>query len=178
MTELSPDEIRRLHAALEAMGSGGVADRSGGDHGIGERLFDDRALVAAATTAVQLGRFDDALALARAALVSDPESARAWSLAGRALLGKGEDAEARRALETSISLDDKDLATALLAAESQVKTGAPSAARALLTYVILHEQGAPELRAKAQTLLDQLDQNDQNDQNDPNDPNDPGAAPR
>lgn len=194
MTELSLDEIRRLHAALAATGASGVAAPSGTEQGeqhiFDEHPLDDRVLVAAAATAAELGRHDDALALARAALVANPTSARAWSLAGRALLGKGEDLEARRALETAVSLDDKDLATALLAAGTQVRTGALSAARALASYVILHEQGAPDLRAAAQALLDELDrldpreQPEQSDQPDePDQPEQPdagasGAGPR
>lgn len=144
---LSPDEIRRLHEALEAL----LPDEQKGGVGL-----DARALVAAATTALQLSRFDDALALARAALVADPRSARAWSNAGAALEAKGQIADARRAYETAVSLDDRDLATALACARLQKSTGASSSARALLTYVLLKETGAPELRAQAQALLDEL----------------------
>lgn len=146
VSDLSPDEIRRLHEALAASRSAPGARP--------EQALDARALVAAATTAMQLGRHDDALALARAALVADPKSARAWSLAGTALEKKGLLDDARRALETASSLDDKDLATMMTAAEVQVRCGAVSSGRALATYVILHEKGAPELRARAQALLD------------------------
>lgn len=115
--------------------------------------MDARALVTAAAAAAQLARWDDVLALARAAIAVDAGSARAWSLAGTALEQLGDLAQARSALERAVSLDDKDLATALAAARVQAKTGARSAARALASYVLLHENNAPALRSEAQALV-------------------------
>lgn len=140
---LSPDDVQRLHEALGALQSTS-----------GDAAIDARALVAAGATALELGRWDDVLALARAALVIDPQSARAWSLAGGALAQQGKLHEARAAFESAVSFDDRDLAAAISAAELQVKTGNASGGRALANYVLLREQGAPAIRARAQALLE------------------------
>jgi tetratricopeptide (TPR) repeat protein len=121
-------------------------------------MADARSLVAAAATAAQTASWDDALALARAALAVDPLHPRAWGLVGTALEAQGKHGEARTALEKAVSLDDRDLATAVACARVQAKTGAVTAARALLTYVLLRESGAPALRAEAYTLLHALDE--------------------
>ncbi len=139
-TPLPPDEAERLKQAIDADDAEGAA-----------------ALGAAARVALHEGRFEDALALARAVAVADPDAARAWVLVARAAEGLGRLEDARRALETAVSLDDKDLETAVHAAELQAKTGAPGAARALATYVVLHERGAPELAARAQAVIDALE---------------------
>jgi tetratricopeptide (TPR) repeat protein len=123
-------------------------------------MADARSLVAAATTAAQTAQWDDVLALARAAIAVDAKSPRAWALVGAALEAQGNHAEARPALERAVSLDDKDLATAVACARVQAKTGAVTAARALLTYVLLRESGAPALRAEAYALLHALDESE------------------
>jgi tetratricopeptide (TPR) repeat protein len=119
-----------------------------------------RSLVAAATTAAQMAKWDDVLALARAAIAVEADSPRAWALVGAALEAKGSLSEARPALERAVSLDDKDLATAVACARVQAMTGAVTAARALLTYVLLRESGAPALRAEADTLLHSIDESE------------------
>ena len=123
-------------------------------------MADARSLVAAATTAAQTAQWDDALALARAAIAVDAASPRAWALVGAALEAQGKLTDARRALERAVSLDDRDLATAVACARVQAKTGAVTAARALLTYVLLRETGAPALRAEAYTLLHAIDESE------------------
>ena len=120
--------------------------------------MDARALVTAAAAAAHTARWDDVLVLARAAIAVDARSARAWSLAGLALEQLGDLAQARVSLERAVSLDDRDLPTALAAARVQAKTGARSAARALANYVLLHEDNAPALRTEAQALMRALDE--------------------
>lgn len=117
-----------------------------------------RALVSAASAAAQRASWDDALSLARAAIAIDEKSPRAWSLVGAALEAKQHLTESRQAYERAVSLDDKDLATALACARVQARTGAVTAARALVTYVLLRENGAPTLRAEAYALLRTLDE--------------------
>jgi tetratricopeptide (TPR) repeat protein len=141
--DLQPGEIEHLHAALVKL------------HG--EKPQDARTLVAAAATAVRTHQWDDAIALARTALISDPRSARAWAIVGASLEGKGQWDAAIEAYESALSLDDKDLATALATAELHARVGSVSAARALTNFVILRETGAPLLRARARKLLMQLE---------------------
>ncbi|MBI1946411.1 MAG: tetratricopeptide repeat protein [Deltaproteobacteria bacterium] len=118
--------------------------------------MDARALVAAAASAAQALQWDDAVALAKAALAIDAGSPRAWSLLGLAHEAKGDLAEARTALERAVSLDDLDLATSLACARVQAKLGAVGPARALASYVLLKEQNAPALRSEAQALAKSL----------------------
>lgn len=123
-------------------------------------MADARSLVAAAATAAQKQSWDDVLALARAATAIDVHSPRAFALIGAALEAKAQLAEARTALERAVSLDDRDLSTAVACARVQAKTGAITAARALLTYVLLRETGAPALRSEASALLQSLDESE------------------
>lgn len=118
--------------------------------------LDARALVAAAASAAQAGQWDDVLSLVHAALAVDQGSPRAWALAGMAHEAKGDLSKARDALERAVSLDDRDLSTALACARVQARTGATDAARALAGYVLLQEQNAPALRAEAQALVGAL----------------------
>lgn len=134
------DEVERLHAQLPP-----------GDH-----VIDAGALVASAATALGAARWDEALALARAALVADPKRARAWAVAGQALAKKELYAEARVACEEGLALDDRDLQLVLLTAQLQARTGAADQARALCSYLVLKSTSA-ELRAAAERLRRQLD---------------------
>ena len=118
--------------------------------------MDARALVAAAASAAQASQWDDAAALAKAALAVDASSPRAWSLLGLAHEAKGALLEARAALERAVSLDDMDLATSLACARVQAKLGAVGPARALASYVLLKEHNAPALRSEAQALVKAL----------------------
>ncbi len=138
-----PDEVSRLHAALARLPESAAADGSA------------PAFVAAARSALLLGRPDDAVVLGRAALAVDPDDARAWATVGDALWAQGRAADARTALEEAVARDDKDLVAAVACARAQAATGAPSAARAMLTFVLTRTR-APELRAAATTLLDAL----------------------
>jgi tetratricopeptide (TPR) repeat protein len=138
-----PDEMHRLHEALARLPEATVADGSA------------PAFVAAARSALVLGRPDDAIILGRAALAVDPDDARAWAIVGDALWAQGRAADARTALEEAIARDDKDLVAAVACARAQAATGAPSAARALLTFVLTRTR-APDLRAAASALLDTL----------------------
>lgn len=145
-TQISPEEVERLHAVMGAQGQA-----------------DAPALVAAASTAARLSRWSDVVHLAQAALVLDPHNARAWGLVGQAAEAAGRFPDARRAFETAVGLDDRDMGLALAAARAQANTGAVSPARALLTYVLLRSS-SQTLRSEAQKLLDTL-------------PSDPGAGP-
>jgi thioredoxin-like negative regulator of GroEL len=138
-----PDDIARLHAALAGLPESASADGSA------------PAFVAAARSALLLARLDDAVTLGRAALALDPEDARAWAVVGDALWAKGRAADARVALEEAVARDDKDLVAAVACARAQAATGAPSSARALLTFVLTRTR-TPELRATALALLDTL----------------------
>lgn len=118
--------------------------------------LDARSLIAAAASAAQSEQWDDVLSLVQAALAVDAGSPRAWALAGLAHEAKGNLPQARQALERAVSMDDRDLSTALACARVQAQTGATDAARALAGYVLLHEQNAPALRAEAQALVGSL----------------------
>ena len=69
----------------------------------------------------------------------------AWSL--------GDINAARNAWEEALSLDDKDLGTAVSCARAQLMTGAVSSARALLTFVLTRTT-SDDLRQTALALLD------------------------
>jgi predicted Zn-dependent protease len=139
-----PDDVARLHAALGRLPeAAAVEDGSAA------------AFVAAARTALTIGRADDAVVLGRAALALEPESARAWSVVGDALWTLGRAVDARAALEEAVANDDKDLSAAVACARAQAATGATTAARALLTFVLTRTH-SPELRANAVALLDAL----------------------
>lgn len=140
---LTDDESQRLTTVLRSLD-------------LDPHALESAALSAASSTALALGRHDDALALARAAVVGDPRAARAWSLVGAALEATGDVAGARRAYETAVSRDERDLAVALKTAELQARTGSPSAARALVTYVLLRESD-DDIRDRARTLLAALE---------------------
>lgn len=111
-----------------------------------------RSFVAAARSALALGFADDAVVLGRAALTLDPANARAWAVVGDALWSLGRAGDARVALEEAVGLDDKDLTSAVACARAQAATGAPTAARALLTFVLTRTH-SPELRATALAVL-------------------------
>lgn len=123
-------------------------------------MNDARALVAAAASAAQSLQWDDAEALAQAAIAVDASSPRAWALAGLAHEAKGQLTQARAALERAVSLDDLDLATSLACARVQARLGAVGPARALASYVLLKEHNAPALRAEAQALVKSLAENE------------------
>lgn len=139
-----PDEVARLHVALATAVSSSsieVPDRG-----------DARSFVAAARSALELGRPDDAVALARAALVIAPSHAPAWVVVGDACWARNDVVGARDAWSEALSLDDKDHATAVACARAQLMTGNDNAARALLTFVVTRT-GSDTLRDAAKTLL-------------------------
>jgi Flp pilus assembly protein TadD len=140
----TPDEIARLHAAVARLPESSAVDEGSA-----------RSFAAAARTALGLGFGDDAIVLARAALALAPDDARAWSVLGEALWGEGRAAEARVALEEALGLDDKDLTVAVACARAQAATGAVTAARALLTFVLTRTHSA-DLRGSAVALLETL----------------------
>ena len=137
-------EIERLHALLQSLPEAAAVEPGSA-----------RAFVAAARSALQLGRADDAVALGRAALTLEPQNARAWAVVGDALFTLGQMPAARAAYESSLSLDDKDLATAVSCARAQLRDGAPDAARALLSFVLLKSHSA-EITKVAAELLEAL----------------------
>ncbi|MDP2342197.1 MAG: tetratricopeptide repeat protein [Deltaproteobacteria bacterium] len=139
-----PAEIARLHALLESLPESAAVEPGTA-----------RAFAAAARSAMQLGRPDDAVALGRAALTLEPNNARAWAVVGDALWSLGQVHDARTAYETAISLDDKDLATAVSCARAQQRDGAPDAARALLSFVLVRSR-SEEITKLASELLEAL----------------------
>ena len=116
-------------------------------------LAEPRPFVAAARSALDLARADDATALARAALALSPTNASAWVVLGDAAWSLGDINAARNAWEEALSLDDKDLGTAVSCARAQLMTGAVSSARALLTFVLTRTT-SDDLRQTALALLD------------------------
>lgn len=139
-----PDDVQHLHEALGRLPEAAVVEDGSA-----------AAFVAAARTALSLGRPDDAVDLGRAALALAPDDARAWSVVGDALWMQGRAAEAREALEEAVAHDDKDLTVAVACARAQAATGAATAARALLTFVLTRTH-SPDLRESAVALLDAL----------------------
>jgi predicted TPR repeat methyltransferase len=135
------DDAVHLHAAVVA---GGVVDA------------DPQAFVAAARSALELDRADAAIVLARAALGLAPSSASAWTVLGDASWSLGDVAAARAAWEEALSLDDRDLGTALSCARAQLQTDDVGAARALVTFVLTRAH-TDALRAMAVALLTDID---------------------
>jgi len=134
----SADTAARLHAAVVGEG---VVDA------------DPQAFIAAARSALDLGRAEAATALARAALGLAPSSASAWTVLGDAAWTAGDVAAARAAWEEALSLDDRDLGTALSCARAQLATADAAAARALITFVLTRAH-TDALKATAQALLE------------------------
>jgi tetratricopeptide (TPR) repeat protein len=130
-----------LHAA--------VVDEGGAD-------VDPQAFVAAARSALNLGRHEDAVALARAGIAVAPTSAPAWTVLGDALWSAGDAFAARTAWEEALSIDDRDLGTALSCARAQWRTGDVAGARALVTFVLTHAH-SDALQRPALALLAELD---------------------
>ncbi len=123
---------------------------------VGEGVVDadPQAIVAAARTALDLGRIEAATTLARAALGLAPSSASAWTVLGDAAWSAGDVVAARSAWEEALSLDDRDLGTALACARAQLATADVAAARALITFVLTRAH-TDALRTTAQTLLEE-----------------------
>ena len=134
----SADAAAALHAAV-----------------VGEGLVDadPQAFIAAARTALDLGRTEAATTLARAALGLAPSSASAWTVLGDAAWKAGDVAAARAAWEEALSLDDRDLGTALACARAQLATADVAAARALIIFVLTRAH-TDALRTTAQALLE------------------------
>ncbi len=138
-----PDDIARLHDALQALPTPPACG-------------DARAFVAAARSALEVGRADDAVALGRAALAIAPSNAQAWVVIGDACWSVHDVVAARTAWQEALSLDDKDYATAVSCARAQLMTASPQSARALLTYVIT-KTSSDAVRDAASSLLDSID---------------------
>jgi len=138
-----PDEMVRLHALIADLPEGQNLEPGSA-----------RTLTAAAVSALQIGRAEDAVALARAALGLEPKSARAWSVTGDALWSLGRVHDARVAWEAAIAIDDKDLTTAVSCARAQIEDGAVAAGRALLNFVLFRST-SPELTRLATEVLEQ-----------------------
>ena len=117
---------------------------------------DARAFVAAARTALDVSRAEDAVALGKAALAIAPTNAQAWVVIGDACWSVQDVVGARAAWQEALSLDDKDHATAVSCARAQLMTGSPASARALLTFVITRTSSSI-VRDAAAALLDSID---------------------
>lgn len=138
----APLEMQRLNALLSSLPESSSIEPGSA-----------RSLAQAARSALTIGRPDDAVDLARAALALEPKNARAWSVVGDALYAKGAVHDARVAYEEAVSLDDKDLATAVACARAQIGDGAPTAGKALLSFVLM-KSPSEELTKLASELLE------------------------
>jgi hypothetical protein len=138
---MTPETAARLHAAVV-------------DEGLQDA--DPHAFVAAARSALNLGRAADAMSLARAALGVAPTSAAAWTVLGDAAWAAHDVVAARAAWEEAVSLDDRDLGTALSCARAQHRTGDVAAARALVTFVLTHAH-SESLQKSALALLAEVE---------------------
>lgn len=103
---------------------------------------DPEALVAVAAEALRRTAHEQAAALLDAALVLEPACAPAWALYGALELARERPAEARRAYERALSLDDGDLQAALVLAELYARGAAQDPrdrerALALLDWLLL-----------------------------------------
>lgn len=141
LKDFTADTAARLHAAV---GVDAVVDA------------DPQAFVAAARSALDLGRHEDARALARAALALAPTSAPGWTILGDAWWLEGNAALARDAWSEALSHDDRDLGTAVSCARAHLACGAPDEARALLTFVLTRAHSGA-LRETALAVLADVD---------------------
>lgn len=126
------------------------------DAGVEVDVDDARAMVAAARSALVNDLVDDAQHLVTAALALDPENAQGWVLQGDVAWQRNDAAAARDAWQEALSLDDKDLVTALRCARAQLALDDVRPARALLTFVVARTR-SDELRDEAEALLEQTD---------------------
>lgn len=116
----NPGKLVELHrAALDAMARGQLS-------------IDADVLVSSAAASVARRAFEQALEVAIAAIVLEPDNARAWALAGIALQHRGRRTEAAYAYETALVLGDDDASTTLALAELHERAGEPGRAFALV----------------------------------------------
>jgi Flp pilus assembly protein TadD len=114
-------------------------------------------LVSCATASLRVNAFEDALAILRAALMIDPEHARAWSLMGNALEKLGELDTARSAYATALLYDDQDPTTALALARIHLASGRAGKARALIEWVVSRFPDSKHARQQAAVLLERVE---------------------
>jgi len=122
-----------------------------------ERLgVDVAALVALATEAMERRELEHAASLLQGALVVDPDHAGAWTLLGQVEQALGEAEPAVEAYATALMLDDSDLETAMTLAELHFAAGRRDQARALVDWLVLASEDAPDLLDRARVLTTKL----------------------
>lgn len=122
----------------------------------GGKNVDPGVLVASAGEAIRIGAWDNAASLVDAALIIDPERGAAWSLRGQIEEKAGRLDNARKAFETALAIDDKDLHTALALAALYNKMNDSERARALINWLLLEDEVPAELRARAAQIKENL----------------------
>ena len=122
------------------------------------RGVDVGALVTLATEALEKRELEHAADILQGALVVDPDHAAAWSLLGQVEEALGDAEPAIEAYATALMLDDADLGTAMTLAELHAATGRTAQARALVDWLVLATEDAPELLDRARALTSKLAQ--------------------
>lgn len=117
---------------------------------------DVSSLVGLATEAVRRRELDHAESILQGALVVDPDHVAAWTLLGRVEQELGETDPAAEAYATALMLDDSDLDTAMTLAELHAAAGRAPLATALLNWLTLEIDDAPELLERARVLASKL----------------------
>ncbi|TVR95525.1 MAG: PEP-CTERM system TPR-repeat protein PrsT [Rhodospirillales bacterium] len=98
-----------------------------------------RAQAALALGYMREGKFDEALAVIRRELESEPDSATWLVLSGGAYVGKGDAASARKAFERALELEPGRSDAANNLAQLEIQDGNVDAARAVLESVLVRE---------------------------------------
>jgi tetratricopeptide (TPR) repeat protein len=113
--------------------------------------IDVKGLRAAASTALDLGRARDALAIAKAVLVASPEDARAWALAAEALALLARIDEAMAAYEEAIALE-ADCGWCLALASLYASVGDRTGALGLVRFIALQADAESSVAHTARAL--------------------------
>jgi Flp pilus assembly protein TadD len=133
-----------------------LADLAGAERLLGVTGEEADVLVSCATSSIRVHAHEDALSLLRAALMIDPEHARAWSLMGTALEKVGQLEAARSAYAKALLHDDQDPTTALALARIHLAAGRFGKARALIDWVVSRFPDSKHARQQAATLLQRV----------------------
>ncbi|MEK7705607.1 MAG: hypothetical protein AAB426_11660 [Myxococcota bacterium] len=117
---------------------------------------DVASLLTLAAHAAQRRELEHAANILQGVLVVDPDHVGAWTLLGQVEQQLGEGEPAAEAYATALMLDDADLDTAMTLAELHAAAGRTGSARALLDWLVLEVDDAPELLERARVLAAKL----------------------
>ncbi len=106
------------------------------EQGLNQAEVRYRTALRAGLEALDKGDWDLALTLARTVLTAQPEQALAWELSSRALLARGETAEAEKGFRYALKLDPSLVGSAVAVAGMTARQGDLEGARAQLRGVI------------------------------------------